>query len=127
MDAQVGPDGLPAVFEGGSWHSHDHSFRWNGVDWVPAPKPSAAGQWLVRAGTVFLLVALLGYAIYTTVSSNSEFAVGYYLGAVVFFAILLVIYRFAGRWGWFGIIIRGGCFLLAALKVLTLVTHHPPT
>jgi hypothetical protein len=127
MDAQVGPDGLPAVFEGGSWHSHDHSFRWNGVDWVPAPKPSAAGQWLVRAGTVFFLVALLGYAIYTTVSSNSEFAVGYYLGAVVFFAILLVIYRFAGRWGWFGIIIRGGCFLLAALKVLTLVTHHPPT
>jgi hypothetical protein len=127
MDAQVGPDGLPAVFEGGSWHSHDHSFRWNGVDWVPAPKPSAAGQWLVRAGTVFFLVALLGYAIYTTVSSNSEFAVGYYLGAVVFFAILLVIYRFAGRWGWFGIIIRGGCFLLAALKVLTLITHHPPT
>ena len=94
---------------------------------MPAPNPSVAGQWLVRAGIVLFLVALLGYAIYTTVASNSEFAVGYYLGAVVFFAVLFVIYRFAGRWGWFGIIIRTGCFLLAALKVLTLVVHHPPT
>jgi hypothetical protein len=125
MDTPFGPDGLPAVFEGGTWRSHDRSFSWNGTAWVPTQRPSAAGQWLVRAGTVVFLVALLGYAIYTTVASNSEFAVAYYLGAVVFFAILLVIYRFAGRWGWFGIMVRGGCFLLAALKILTLVAHHP--
>jgi hypothetical protein len=126
MDTQVGPDGLPAVFEGGSWFSHDHSFRWTGAAWVPAPKPSVASQWLVRAGTVLFLVALLGYAIYTTVASNSEFAMGYYLGVIIFFAILLVIYRFVGRWGGFGMVIRAGCILLALLKVLTLVTHHPP-
>ena len=125
MDTPFGPDGLPAVFEGGTWRSHDGSFSWNGTTWVPTLKPSAAGQWLVRAGTVFFLVALLGYAIYTTVASNSEFAVGYYIGAAAFFAILFVIYRFAGRWGWFGIAIRAGCFLLAALKILTLVSHHP--
>jgi hypothetical protein len=125
MDTPFGPDGLPAVFEGGTWHSHDRSFSWNGTAWVPARKPSAAGQWLVRGGTVLFLVALFGYVIYTTVASNSEFAVAYYIGAVVFFAILLVVYRFAGRWGWFGIVVRAGCFLLAALKILTLVAHHP--
>ena len=126
MDTPVGPDGLPAVFEGTTWRSHDGTFWWNGTAWVPTPKKSTANTWLVRIGASIVLVALLGYAIYTTVASNSEFAVGYYLGAVVFFAILLAIYRFAGRWGWFGIVIRGGCFLLAALKVLTLVTHPPP-
>jgi hypothetical protein len=125
MDTPFGPDGLPAVFEGGTWRSHDRSFSWSGTAWVPIQKPSAAGQWLVRAGTVVFLVALFGYAIYTTVASNSEFAVGYYIGAVVFFAILLVVYRFAGRWGWIGIVVRAGCFLLAALKILTLIAHHP--
>jgi hypothetical protein len=125
MDAPVGPDGLPAVFDGGTWHSHDRSFWWNGAEWVPAKK-TVAGPWLVRIGTSIVLVALLGYAIYTTVATNSEFVIGYYLGVVIFFAILFVIYRFAGRWGWFGILVRGGCFLLAALKVLTLLTHRPP-
>ena len=93
---------------------------------MPTPKSSAAGPWLIRIGTIVFMVALLGYAIYTTVATNSEFAVGYYVGAVVFLAILVVIYRFAGRWGWFGIVVRASCFLLALLKVLTLATHHPP-
>jgi hypothetical protein len=123
---QVGPDGYPAVFDGGTWFSHDRSLRWNGVDWVPATKKPTAGPWLVRIGAGIVLLALLGYAVYTTVASNSEFAIGYYIGAVIFFAILFAIYRFAGRWGWFGIVIRGACFLLAALKILTLITHPPP-
>jgi hypothetical protein len=125
MDTPVGPDGWPAVFQDGRWHSRDGSLWWNGAAWVPTNKKSTAGSWLVRIGASIVLVALLGYAVYTTVASNSEFAVGYYLGAAVFFAILFVIYRWAGRWGWFGIMIRGGCFLLAALKVLTLITRHP--
>lgn len=125
MDRPVGPDGLPAVYEGGAWRSHDRSFSWDGTAWVPTPKSSAAGPWLIRIGTIVFMVALLGYAIYTTVATTSEFAVGYYVGAVVFLTILVVIYRFAGRWGCFGIVIRAGCFLLALLKVLTLVTHHP--
>ena len=125
MDTPFGPDGLPAVYEGGAWRSHDRSFSWDGMNWVPTPKSSRGRPWLIRLGTVVFMVALLGYAIYTSVASNSEFAVGYYIGAVVFFAILLVVYRFAGRWGWFGILIRAGCFLLALLKALTLVAHHP--
>jgi hypothetical protein len=126
MDAPFGPDGLPAVFDGGTWQSHDRSFWWNGTDWVPAAKKSVAGQWLVRIGTTAVLVALLGYAVYTTISSSSEFAVGYYLGVIIFFGILVVIYRFSGRWGGFGTIVRAGSIFLALLKVLTLLTHRPP-
>ena len=127
MGMQIGPDGWPAVFEGGRWHSRDGSLWWNGVAWVPTNKPSAAGSWLVRIGAGIVLVALLGYAVYTTVTTNSEFAIGYYIGLTIFVVLLVAIYRFAGRWGCFGIAIRGVCFLLAALKVLTLVLHPPPT
>jgi len=127
MDAPVGPDGQLAVFEGGTWRSHDGSFWWNGAAWVPAKKPSFAGPWLMRIGTTIVLVALLAYAVYTAIATRSEFAIGYYVGVAIFFALLLVIYRFAGRWGWFGMLVRGGCFLLAALKVLTLIAHPPPS
>jgi hypothetical protein len=125
VDTPFGPDGLPAVFEDGTWRSHDRIFSWNGTSWVPSPKASAAGHWLFRIGAGIVLVALLGYAIYTTVAANSEFAIGYYLGAVIFFAVLFATYRYAGRWGWIGVVVRAGCFLLAALKILTLIAHHP--
>jgi len=87
---------------------------------------SIAGPWLMRIGTSLVLLALLGYAVYTMIATSSEFAVGYYAGVGVFFAILLVIFRFAGRWGSFGTVIRAGSILLALLKVLTLLTHRPP-
>jgi hypothetical protein len=125
VDAPVGPDGLPAVFDAGAWRSHDRRFWWNGAAWVPTKK-SGAGLPLVKIGTIVILVALLGYAVYSTITTNSEFAVGYYVGVVVFFAVLFAIYRIAGRWGWFGIVIRAGCFFLALLKVLTLIAHRPP-
>lgn len=126
MDAPFGPDGLPAVFDGGTWYSHDRGFLWNGSDWVPAAKTSMAGPWLVRIGTIAVLLALLGYAVYTMVSTNSEFAAGYYIGVVLFFAVLVVVYRFAGRWGGLGAFVRAGSIFLALLKVLTLLTHRPP-
>ena len=125
MDAPFGPDGLPAVFDGGAWCSHDRRFWWNGAAWVPATK-SAGGSWLVKIGIILMLLALLGYAIYTTIATKSEFTIAYSIGVVIFFAILVAIYRFAGRWGWFGILIRAGCFVLALLKVLTLIAHPPP-
>ncbi|HSS93454.1 MAG TPA: hypothetical protein VLR46_05615 [Candidatus Dormibacteraeota bacterium] len=125
MDSPIGPDGLPAVFDGGSWWSHDHSFRWNGSDWV-ASKKSAAAPWMVKIGAGAVLVAMLGYAVYTTIATHSTFTIGYYVGVLLFFGILFAVYRFAGRWGLFGILIRGGCFLLALLKVLTLLAHPPP-
>lgn len=125
MDTPVGPDGLPAVFDGGAWHSHDRRFRWNGAAWVPTKK-SDAGPWLVRIGVSAIFAALIGYAIYTTITTTSAYTIGYYLGVVAFFATLFVIYRFAGRWGWFGIVIRAGSVFLALLKVLTLIAHRPP-
>ena len=127
MDTPVGPDGWPAVFEGGRWCSRDGSLWWDGAAWVPTNKKSATSSWLVRIGASIVLVALLGYAVYTTVATNSEFAIGYYIGLALSVAILIAIYRFAGQWGCFGIVIRAGCFLLAALKGLTLVMHPPPT
>jgi len=125
MEAPFGPDGLPAVFVGDTWYSHDRSFWWNGTDWVPAAKESVAGPWLMRIGTVVVLVALLGYVVYTTVSTSSEFALGYFVGVVLFFVVLVVVYRFAGRWGGFGAVVRAGTIFLALLKVLTLLTHRP--
>jgi len=122
MDAPFGPDGLPAVFDGGVWHSQDRSFFWNGAAWVPV-KTSAASPWLIKIGTSAVLLALLGFAVYTMISTQSEFTTGYYVGAIVFFAILFAIFRFAGRWGWFGIVIRGGTVFLALLKVLNLIAH----
>ena len=72
------------------------------------------------------LLALLGYAVYATVATQSEYAVGYWVGVAAFFGVLLAIYRLAGRWGWFGIVIRAGCGLLALVKILTLIAHPPP-
>jgi hypothetical protein len=125
MDSPVGPDGLPAVFDGGAWHSHDGRFWWNGAAWVPV-KSSASGPWLVKIGAGVILLALLGYVVWTTLATESEFALGYLVGVIVFFAILFAIYRFAGRWGWFGVVIRVGVGFLAVLKILTLIAHPPP-
>lgn len=126
MDSPIGPDGLPAAFEGGVWVSHDRRYYWNGAAWVASKSP-ASSPWLVKGGIVLMLVALLGYAVYTTVSTASEFAVGYYVGVAIFFGILIAIFRFAGRWGCFGVVVRAGCGLLAILKILTFVAHPPPT
>jgi hypothetical protein len=59
----VGPDGLPAVCEGGAWLSHDRSLSWDGTAWVPTPESSAAGTWPIRIATIVFMVALLDYAI----------------------------------------------------------------
>ena len=125
VDSPVGPDGLPAVFDGGAWRSHDRRFWWNGAAWVPTNK-ATAGRWLVKLGSGVVLVALLGYAVYTTIATKSEYTIGYYVGVVVFFAILFAIFRVARRWGCFGIVIRAGCVFLALLKVVTLIAHPSP-
>lgn len=125
MDTPFGPDGLPAVFDGGAWRSHDRRFFWNGAAWVPA-KTSAAAPWLMKIGTSVVLLALLGFAVYTAIATQSEYTTGYYVGVVAFLAILVAIYRFVGRWGSFGIVIRAGSVFLALLKILTLIAHRPP-
>ena len=125
MDA-VGPDGRPAVFEGGAWHSQDRRFRWTGAAWVATSQPQLASQWMVRIGAGFVLLAALSYAVYTMVATQSAYTVGFYVGVAAFFAVLVAVFRFAGRWGWFGLVIRAGCGFLALLKILTLIAHPPP-
>jgi len=120
----IGPDGRPAVFEGGGWVSHDRRHRWNGTDWTPL-KRSVAGPWLMRAGVVVLFLGLAGYVVYTIVSNQAEFTAGFWVGVAAFFAILFMIYRSVARWGWFGIVIRSAAIGLAILKVLTVMRHLP--
>lgn len=125
MDSKpLGPDGLPAVFEG-VWLSHDRQFFWNGTAWVANPHPSTASPWLIRIGAGFVLVAALAYVVTTMGATTSEFAAGYLVGLTLFFGLLVAAFRFAGRWGWFGVLVRGGCVLLGLLRVLALVAHPP--
>jgi hypothetical protein len=126
MDTPFGPDGLPAVFDGGAWRSHDRRLLWNGAAWVPV-KASASAPWLMKIGTGVVLLALLGFAVYTMISTQSEYTTGYFVGVVAFFAILIAIYRFVRRLGTFGIGIRAVTVVLALLKILTLLAHRPPT
>lgn len=125
MDTPIGPDGLPAVFEGGAWVSHDRRFWWNGAAWFPLKK-AGAGSPLVNLGIGLLFLAIIGYVAYTTLATESAYTVGFYLGVTAFFAVLFVVFRFVGRWGCFGILIRGVCVFLAVLKILTLIAHPPP-
>lgn len=126
METQViGPDGLPALFENGAWVSSNRSYWWNGVAWVPIRK---AGRELpfVKVGLAIVFVAVLGYALYTTFTTESAYTIGYFVGVFAFFAVLFLIYRFVGRWGLFGIVIRVLCAALGLLKILTLIAHPPP-
>jgi hypothetical protein len=44
---------------------------------------------------------------------------------LLFFVVLVVIFRFVGRWGWIGLVIRIFCAALVALRILTLIAHPP--
>jgi len=125
METQLGPDGRPAVFEGGAWVSQDRRFWWDGAAWLPLKRPGA-GIPLVKIGMGLLLLAMIGYVAYTTLATESAYTIGFYVGVIAFFAVLFVAFRFAGRWGWLGLAIRVVCVALAALKVLTLIAHPPP-
>ena len=122
----IGPDGLPAVFEGGGWVSHDRRYRWNGTTWTPLKQTSVAGPWFMRAGVVVLFLAVAGYAVYTIVVNQEEYTVGYFVGVVVYFALLFVIFRACDRWGCFGAAIRTAAIALALLRILALLRHPLP-
>jgi len=117
----IGPDGYPAVFEGGGWVSHDRRYRWNGIDWVPIAQPSAVRPWLMRAGVALLLLAVAGYTVYTLGADQSEYTAGFIVGMTLYFAVLFVIYRAVGnRWGCFGAGIRAVMIGLALLRLVAI-------
>jgi hypothetical protein len=125
MDTQVGPDGRPAVFDGGTWLSQDRHYQWDGSAWVPAHR-SAQGLSLAHVGFAVVFVAVIGYSVYTMVSTAFAFSIGFYLGAVAFFGVLLMIFVFAGRWGWLGTLVRVLSVGLALIKIVTLIANPPP-
>lgn len=125
MATGIGPDGRPAVFEGGGWVSQDRRFRWNGGVWLPV-KSQLVGYWLQRVGVSIVFLALVGYVIVTIATTATVYGIGFYIGVVAFFAMVFVIFRSVGRWGVLGIAIRAASIGLALLKVLTLIarSHH---
>ncbi len=46
---------------------------------------------------------------------------GFAVGLLAYFAVLAAVYWFAGRLGWFGILIRAVVVFLAILRVLALL------
>lgn len=120
MATGFGPDGRPAVFENGGWVSYDRRYRWNGVGWTPI-QTSASGPWLQRASVVVLFLAVTGYLAYTVVANDAYYSVGYVVGVIAFFGVLLVIYRIAGRGGCFGAAVRVAVIALAVLRVLAMM------
>ncbi len=126
MDTQVGPDGRPAVFESGVWFSQDRRHQWNGADWIASHR-SGEGLSFAHVGFAAVFVAVVAYAVYTMVNSESAFNIGFYLGAIAFFGLLFLIFLFAGRWGWIGSVVRVLCVGLALLKIVTLIANPPPS
>ena len=124
-DTQLGPDGRPALFESGIWLSQDRRFWWNGAAWLPVRR-SGTGFPFANVGLGLLFVAIIGYVAYTTLATESAYTIGFYVGVFAFFAVLFVVFRFAGRWGWLGTIVRVITVALALLKILTLIAHPPP-
>jgi len=76
-------------------------------------------------GFAVVFVAVIGYAVYTMVSTDSALALGVYFGAIAFFGVLFIVFLVAGRWGWFGSVARVLCVGLALLKIITLIVHPP--
>jgi hypothetical protein len=124
MDTQVGPDGLPAVFDAGTWYSQDGHHQWDGTAWVRSAKPRETVS-AAHIGFAVVFVAVIGYAVYTMISTDSAFALGVYFGAIAFFGVLFIVFLVAGRWGWFGGVARVLCVGLALLKIITLIAHPP--
>ena len=122
MSTGIGPDGYPAVFDGSGWLSHDGRYRWNGVDWVPIAQPSQAGPWLRRAGAALLIIAAVGYSVYTIGADQTEYTAGFIVGTLAYFGVLYLIYRVVGdRWGCVGSGIRAVTVGLAILRVIGLI------
>ena len=128
MSTEIGPDGRPAVFDGAGWVSSDGRYRWNGSTWAAVPRGSVFDNpWLMRLGIAMLFVAIAGFAFYSVVSSQDYFAAGYYVGLIVFFGLTIWLFRAAGNWGWFGILIRMATGGLMLLRILALIRNPPPT
>jgi hypothetical protein len=122
--AVIGPDGYPAEFRGSAWVSRDGRYFWNGSAWQPVPQQRHFNSPKLIA---FLGFALIGVALVFAWPhmgiSGDPYAIGYYVGVVVFFLLMFAIFRFVGRWAVLGLFIRIIVAGLTILKLLNLITH----
>ncbi|TMB86019.1 MAG: hypothetical protein E6J18_10500 [Chloroflexi bacterium] len=55
----------------------------------------------------------------------SAYDAGFWVGNVLYILVLVLIFRFVGRWGWIGLIIRIICGGLLIFRVVTLLAIAP--
>jgi hypothetical protein len=59
------------------------------------------------------------------ITLDAYFTSGYYIGAAIFIALFALVFWFAGRLGWFGLLVRIVCAILIALKLFQVLFTHP--
>ena len=122
---QIGPNGQPAIFDSGIWYSSDRRHVWDGSSWVRSQR-SGDGLSFAHVGFAGLFLAVIAYAGYTLVNArNAAFDIGFYLGALAFFGVIVAVFLIAGRWGWVGGVVRVLCVGLALFKLTTLILNYP--
>jgi hypothetical protein len=57
-------------------------------------------------------------------AADPYYSAGYFIGIFLFFLVLVLIYRFAGRWGWVGILVRMACAGLVAFRIFSLLASN---
>ena len=60
-------------------------------------------------------------------SNEDAFGFGFWIGNLLYLGVLVLIFRFVGRWGWVGLIIRIVCAALVVFRIVALIAFfHPP-
>jgi hypothetical protein len=54
-------------------------------------------------------------------AADPYYTAGYFIGVFLFFLTLVLVFKFAGRWGWFGVLVRMACGGLMAFRVMSLL------
>ena len=55
----------------------------------------------------------------------SAYDAGFWVGNALYILVLVLIFRFVGRWGWIGLIIRIICGGLLIFRIVTLLARAP--
>jgi hypothetical protein len=59
-------------------------------------------------------------------TNDSSFMTGFWIGNFGYLGVLALIFWFAGRWGWIGMLIRIGCAALFLWRVVQLIAFVNP-
>lgn len=56
----------------------------------------------------------------------SNFDIGFWVGNGLYLLVLVVVFRFVGRWGWIGLIIRIICVALVLIRIIAILALINP-